>query len=144
MRYSHRQFGTLMVYVFGAATLMFLLLSVTTSLGTVGLIAVALTVIVGTLFSAMTIEISDGFLRWKFGPGLIRKQVSLADIAGAEVTRTRVWEGWGIRWTLRGWLYNVSGFDAVLIRLTTGKQFLLGSDQPHELARVLNESRATS
>jgi hypothetical protein len=89
--------------------------------------------------SGERVEVTDEHLRWRLGPGLIRKQVLLADIDHAEVTRTKVIEGWGIHLTSRGWLYNVSGFQAVAIRLKTGKQFLLGSDEPEKLVMALRE-----
>jgi hypothetical protein len=91
------------------------------------------------LFSSLTIEVTDQHLRWRFGPGRIRKQVSLVDIGHAEVTRTRVIEGRGIHLTSRGWLYNVSGFQAVEIHLKRGKRFLLGSDEPEKLVMALGE-----
>jgi hypothetical protein len=56
-----------------------------------------------------------------------------------EVTRTRVIEGRGIHLTSRGWLYNVSGFQAVEIHLKRGKRFLLGSDEPEKLVMALGE-----
>lgn len=91
------------------------------------------------LFSSLSVEITDKFLCWEFGPGPIRKQVLISDIDAAETTRTKLIDGWGIHRTSRGWLYNVSGFDAVAIELKTGKQFLLGTDEPERLASVLRE-----
>jgi len=56
-----------------------------------------------------------------FGPGIIRKRVRLADIVGCEAIRIQWWYGWGIHLTPYGWLYNVSGFDAVAITLRDGQ-----------------------
>lgn len=89
------------------------------------------------MFSSLTIHVTDRALHWCFGPGMFRKQVSLADIATVETTRTRLLEGWGIHKTSRGWLYNVSGFDAVRITLHGGKSILLGTDEPDRLRSVL-------
>ena len=60
-------------------------------------------------------------------------------IEAIEVTRTRFWEGWGIHYTSRGWLYNVSGYGAVLIHLKSGKRFMLGTDEPASLAAALGQ-----
>ena len=76
-------------------------------------------------------------LTWKFGMGLIRKSVPIAEIEEVKVVRNSWLYGWGIRWTPRGWLYNVSGMEGVEIRLRNGKQFRLGSDEPHELTRAI-------
>jgi len=70
-------------------------------------------------------------------PRIFRKTLSLADIKTVEVTRTRLLDGWGIHKTSRGWLYNVSGFDAVLITLHSGKGILLGTDEPERLRSAI-------
>ena len=72
-----------------------------------------------------------------FGIGIIRKRVRLAEIAGCEPIRIRWWYGWGIHLTPYGWLYNVSGFDAVAITLLDGRKFALGTDDPHGLLAAL-------
>ena len=92
-------------------------------------------------FSSLTIEVADGRLTWHFGPGVLRKSVPVATIARAETTRTRVWEGWGIHLTLRGWLYNVAGRGAVLITRHDGGRFMLGSDEPDALLRAIQAAR---
>ncbi len=85
------------------------------------------------LFSSLTIQVTDQALRWAFSLGIIRREVPLSEIQTAEVTRTRVIHGWGIRATSRGRLYNVSGFDAVAVRLKNGRGIILGTDQPEQL-----------
>jgi len=91
-------------------------------------------------FRSLTIEVADGVLRWRFGPGWIRKRVSLADVSGAEVVRTNVFEGWGIHYSRFGWLYNISGFDAVAVTLKSGCRFCLGTDEPDRLAAILRSN----
>jgi hypothetical protein len=93
----------------------------------------------GWLFHSLTIEIAESELRWRFGPGWIHKRVSLAAITSARIVRTNVLEGWGIHLSRFGWLYNVSGFDAVAITLKNGKGFCLGTDEPSVLMAKLNE-----
>ncbi len=43
--------------------------------------------------------------------------------------------GWGIRGWLwpKMWIYNVSGFDAVEIKLKNGKMYRIGTDEPKKL-----------
>ena len=83
------------------------------------------------LFYRLRITIEDETLRASFGPGIIRKRVRLAEIVGCEPIRIRWWYGWGIHLTPYGWLYNVSGFDAVAITMRDGRKFALGTDDPH-------------
>jgi len=89
------------------------------------------------LFYKLSIRIDDEVLCASFGAGLIRKKVQLADIASCEPIRIRWWYGWGIHLTPYGWLYNVSGLDAVAITLQNGKKFALGTDDPHGLAAAI-------
>lgn len=96
--------------------------------------------LVGWLFHSLTIEIADGELRWRFGPGLIRKRVPLKLITAAEPVRTRVLEGWGIHLSRFGWLYNVSGFDAVAIRMKNGQHFALGTDESQALLAAIRST----
>lgn len=89
------------------------------------------------LFHSLTIQIADGELRWRFGSGVIRKSVPMDQILTARVVRTNVLEGWGIHFSRFGWLYNVSGFDAVAIELREGKKFCLGTNDPGTLVKRL-------
>ena len=72
-----------------------------------------------------------------FGPGIIRKRVRLSEIVGCEPIRIRWWYGWGIHLTPYGWLYNVSGFDAVAITLQDGRKFALGTDDSSGLVDAI-------
>ena len=99
-----------------------------------------LAVAIGWLWSSLTVRIADGVLRLQFGLGLPRKTVPLADLESVEVTRTRFLDGWGVHRTRRGWLYNVSGFDAVLLRRKDGKALLVGTDEPRKLKTALERA----
>ena len=106
------------------------------------LIAAPILILCGWLFHSLTIEVSEGELRWRFGPGLIRKQVALDMIVSAAPVRTNVLEGWGIHLSRFGWLYNVSGFEAVAIKMKNGQHFALGTDEPEQLAAQLKAAQA--
>ena len=93
-------------------------------------------VMVAWLFHSLTIEIGPRELRWRFGPGLIHKVVQLDEIISATPQQTG--PSWGIHWSPRlGWLYNVAGYDAVLITLRSGKKFALGTDEPQVLTEAI-------
>jgi hypothetical protein len=66
-------------------------------------------------------------------PALSARECRLAEMVRCEPIRIRWWYGWGIHMTPFGWLYNVSGFDAVAITLHDGRKFALGTDDPHGL-----------
>ena len=88
-------------------------------------------------FCKLTITIDDEILCASFGVGLVRKKVALAEIAACEPIRIRWWYGWGIHLTPYGWLYNVSGLEAVAITLRDGRKFALGTDDPEGLVTAI-------
>jgi hypothetical protein len=139
IRYEHTQRGTVVVVslLVGAAFCLFLQALIPAP-RFVLLVAAGVLVLGAFLFSSLTIQITDRALRWHFGPGLIHKQVSLSEIQEAEATRISFMYGWGIHLAPRGWLYNVSGFQAVAVRLKSGKGFLLGTDEPEQLCRAIS------
>jgi hypothetical protein len=132
--YEHTQSGTVILVSVAVAYLVFLTLAAVVPLV---IVAPALLLVVGLLFRSLTIEISDTALRWYFGCGWPRRTVPLAEIESVEPIRINFWHGWGVHYTPRGWLYNVSGLGAVAIKLRNGKQFCLGTDEPEELAAIL-------
>lgn len=133
--YSHTQRASLLIVVMVAICLMITAAGLLWLRPLMALVPVLS--LVTWLFHSLTIEISSDALRWRFGPGLIRKHVPVRDIASVHVVRTNILEGWGIHFSRFGWLYNVSGFDAVAITLRNGRRFALGTDEPEILARQL-------
>jgi hypothetical protein len=47
------------------------------------------------------------------------------------------WWGWGIRLIPGGWLYNVSGLDAVELKMKNGRVYRIGTDEPRKLAEFI-------
>jgi hypothetical protein len=94
-----------------------------------------------SLMSSLTIEVTLSTLRFYFGLGIIRRRIPLAEIERWKETHTSLLSGWGIHLTLRGWLYNVSGFTAVEITLKNGRRVTLGTDEPSRLCAALEEAK---
>jgi hypothetical protein len=88
-------------------------------------------------FYKLTIKINNRVLRISFGVGIVRKEVQLTEIDTYEPVRIRWWYGWGIHITPYGWLYNVSGWDAVAIKLRNGRKFAIGTDDPQRLVEAI-------
>jgi hypothetical protein len=132
--YQHTQPGRAIVKFLVVMFLVFGVASAFLHQLIVGTIIIA---IAGWAFRSMTIEISDTDLTWYFGSGFPRKSVPLSEVASAEAVRTTFWNGWGIHYTPRGWLYNVSGYGAVAVTLRNGKRFCLGTDEPEKMAGEL-------
>lgn len=93
--------------------------------------------VLGLVFSSLTIEIDTDTLSWSFGWGVWTKRIPLGEIASVVPVRNPWWYGFGIHRTPRGWLYNVSGLEAVEISLRSGRKLRLGTDEPAKLASEL-------
>jgi len=146
--YEHTQAGWPLRIAFVAASVILIVLAAMPELSqtpTPPLVLVAgaaISAAIGWTWGALTVRIQDDQLQVRFGLGFPRKTVRVADIAAAEITRTTFLEGWGLRRTRRGWLYNVSGFDAVQLRLTNGRSLMVGTDEPRRLKAAIERAQA--
>lgn len=89
------------------------------------------------LFGSLTVKIDDRRLRLAYGVGLVRKSFDLGEVRSADRVRNPWYYFWGIRWYGRGLLYNVSGFDAVRIRLEGDREARIGTDEPDALEAAI-------
>jgi uncharacterized membrane protein len=96
------------------------------------------------LFHSLTVRVSSNDVCLSFGIGLIRKRFRIHDINSATIVRNRWYNGWGIKKIWGGWLYNVSGFDAVEIQLTNDRRYRIGTDQPFELLSAIKHEQTTT
>ena len=141
LRYHPTQFGTVVVVSLLLSAVLFAGLGRMTGLTPLAVIGPALMAGFMALFYALTVEIDATHLTFRFGIGLIRKRVPLAEIVEAKPVLNSWLYGWGIHRTPHGGLYNVSGGEAVEILLASGKRFRLGTDEPQKLAQVLRAAK---
>ena len=82
-------------------------------------------------------EIDEKEIRMRFLP-LAKKNVNWSEVKAAKVVNYGFVGGWGIRfWTKYGTVYNTKGKMGLAIELTNGKRFVIGTQKPDELRRVL-------
>jgi hypothetical protein len=93
-----------------------------------------------TLFSSLTVVVDEEALRFSFGPGVWERRIPLDDVQRVVPVRNSPLYGWGIHYTPHGWLYNVSGLDAVEIQTST-ETLRLGTDEPTQLVRALKHAQ---
>jgi hypothetical protein len=135
--YDHRQFGWV--------TLGALLLALAALLPICGLpdtkpvvVTVAALVAVSVLlFGTLRVRVDDRAISIRFGVGLIRRRVDLAEVRAFAKVRNPWYWGWGIRRYPGGWLYNVSGHQAIELQLRNGKRLRVGTDDPEALYAAL-------
>jgi len=92
------------------------------------------------LFHSLTVRVTSNDISLEFGAGLIHKEFMVSDVERASIVRTRWYHGWGIKKIWGGWLYNVSGFDAVQLDMRNGKVCQIGTDQPAQLLAAITEA----
>jgi hypothetical protein len=104
---------------------------------------VALVVIlIGIAFSRLTTRVDQEAISWSFTFGAPGGRLAFADLDRAEVTRTNLFEGFGIHWTLwHGWLWNVWGFRAVELFRRDGRRVTIGTDDPQSLLAAIERFR---
>lgn len=141
MRYSHKQLGypiivMIVVGLLGMGVLMIV------EFQPVQLIIFPTVFVPLSLFTSLTVQVDDEYLRLKFGWGLIRKKFHLSSIKSCQRVRNSWLCGWGIRMTWHGWLYNVSGLDAVQINRFDGKDVRIGTNDPDRLVNAVADAIA--
>ncbi|MDR1052557.1 MAG: hypothetical protein LBL39_00115 [Planctomycetaceae bacterium] len=87
------------------------------------------------------IEVDDQYLTVRMGKFRLRVlRLELNDILSVEIVKFRPirdFSGWGIRMRRNGWAYFMSGTEGVQITTTKQRQYLIGSDIPDRLAKVI-------
>lgn len=135
--YRRTQFGATIVATVGAAVVLVAVIGAQTGWHPVSVVVEVLLALVLLLFWSLTIEIDPVRLRCFFGPGLIGREFPLHEIVSAAAVQNRWYYGWGIRLTPHGWMFNVSGLEAVELGLASGRRFRVGTDRPEEVVAVL-------
>jgi len=134
--YHHRQIGVTTLSVSLAAGAMTLALAAG-SYHSALISGRVLLLLFCLLFSSLTIEVDATELRHYFGRRFWLKRIPLASIGDVVEERSLWYEGFGIRTTPDGMLYNVSGFRVVAIHLHSGVRSRLGTDDSSALAEAI-------
>ena len=139
--YKNTQFGALTIIILLLVGL--LIAPITLSLLDEGrllvvLIMIALYLLVLALFYALTVQISDGKLKFWFGIGLISKTYSLNEIQSNQEVKDPWYYFWGVKSIPGGWLYAIAPGNALELVLKNGKIVHLGTNQPKELKKAID------
>ncbi len=142
--YRHTQFGTVIVVTTAAIIPLAALPAWLAGIATAAWLILGSMVVVLSLFASLTVEIDAEHLRIRFGIGLIRKRFPLDQIDTCRPVKNSWIYGWGIRLTPHGWLYNVSGLEAVELKMKSGKTCRIGTDEPEVLTAALQKALDSS
>jgi len=139
MTYKHTQTGYLIIFALFATALLFANIlreadfdySILATMGFILFILVS--------FVTLEVIIDGTYLKIKFGYGVFKKSFILKDIISARAVKNHWYNGWGIRvwfWP-KMLIFNISGFDAVEIKMKDGKIYRIGTDEPKKLERAI-------
>jgi len=90
------------------------------------------------LFSTLTLTVTDEYVKFSFGIGLIRRTYKISDIEICwPITYFAM--GWGIRFRPGVILFNVSGNKAIKLRVKgKNREIWIGTNYPDEFAAFIN------
>jgi amino acid transporter len=150
--YSHTQVGWWLIVALGVAVLALAagLAGIragsrppaTPELAIIFTTVIVVLAITAVLLTTLTVHVTVDVVSWHFGPGVIHFSLPIAEITNVAVARTPLWAGIGIHWIFTGWVYNVSGRDAVQLTKRDGSKVWIGSNEPHALAAAIEGARA--
>ena len=136
MPYRHTQRGTLIVFL--CLVLAALDAAIAWRSGQwLPVVALIILIAIAFMFSSLTVEVNSKELQWHFGLGFWTHRLALDDIETVAVVRNHWWNGFGIRMRPGFRLYNVSGLDAVALRLRSSDVRRIGTDDPQGLEEAL-------
>ena len=143
--YEHTQPGTLLRVIFGSVIVLLFGAAVSPVIRNgepelPALIPAGIMMLCLSLFHSLTVRVTVNDISLSFGVGLIQKEFMIGDVEQASIVRTRWYHGWGIKKIWGGWLYNVSGFDAVQLKMRNGKVYQIGTDQPDQLLAAITDA----
>ena len=142
MNYKHTQIGYLVIFALLGTTLLFGTILIQEDLNYPILVFMILILLLLSSFMTLRVTLDEKYLRIKFGYGIYRKSFLLQEIISVKTVRNHWYYGWGIRvwfWPYM-LIYNISGFDAVEIKMKNNKIYRIGTDEPQKLERAITQA----
>ena len=135
--YQHTQRSRILFIIIIFVLLFMLFLMYRFGFNWIGAVVFLLMVMALYLFNSLIVKINSEKISVAFGSGLIRKNIPISTIKSAEKVRNKWYYGFGIRLIPGGQMYNVAGLDAVELKLTNGRVFRIGTDEPDKLLAAI-------
>lgn len=138
--YRHTQYSLISVIVFGVLLLVMFMLMLALGFSGWPLIVSILLLFCLATFSSLTTEVRDDRLILAFGIGLLRVTLPLRAIDNLRPLEIDPRSGLGINFMYNIWFYNVAGLKAVELDMRDGRVIRVGTDDPVELARGIENA----
>jgi hypothetical protein len=133
--------------VLGAAALPVLVVVATRGVVPSVLIVPLVLLAIGVLFALarLVVDVDREAITIAFHFLWPKRRILLTDVRRASATKYRPlldYGGYGVRLGLRGWAFNVSGDDGVLVEMNDGSRLMIGSQRAKDLEAAI--ARATT
>jgi len=139
MKYKHTQIGYLIIFTLFATIILFGIILIQNNFDPLILAFMFFILVILASFLSLNVMIDENYLQIKFGYGIYKKRFVLKEIISARVVKNHWYCGWGIR--ILFWpymlIYNISGFDAVEIKMKNNKIYRIGTDEPKKLEQAI-------
>ncbi len=141
MHYKHTQKGYLIIWISIFLAVYFGFILTQTGSDSKIIIIMVLVLLILASFFTLNVTIDETNLKIKFGYGIVKKKFLLNEIVSVKTVKNHWYYGWGIRYWF--WpkmrIFNISGFDAVEIKMTDNKVYRIGTDEPQKLEQAILE-----
>ncbi len=141
--YKNTQIGYLLIAALGAATLLIGYLNIVTRFNPGTLLLLIFMILCLALFATLTTRVNDQAVDIRFGIGLICRRFPLQDIEEYRVVTNPWYYGWGVHLIPGGWIYNVSGWEAVELQMKGGGKYRIGTNDSQGLMKAIAASLKT-
>lgn len=144
-RKTYTQFGKLSVIILVPMLILSLVLLLFIGYDDLILVGILILLAITSLlciliFYKLTISIDSDNLSFKLGVGLVSKKYLIADIKSCKPVKNNPFYGIGIRLIPEGWLYNVTGLEAIELSFKNrNSKIRIGTNQPEEIAAMINK-----
>jgi hypothetical protein len=135
--YKHTQIGYLLIVALGAAVLMIGNLAIATKFNLGAIFLLIFMILCLLVFATLTVEVNDQAITLRFGMGLIRRSFLLQDVQTYRAVKNPWYYAWGIHAIPGGWIFNVSGTEALELHMKNGRKYRIGTDDVQGLANAV-------
>ena len=142
--YTHTQYGllTFILFLLTGIVILFVALAVIGEGRVISALLMACFYLLGLgMFYSFTIEISGEQLKFWFGIRIVQKSIELREIHSTKEIVNPWYYFWGVKSIPGGWFYAIAPGPAVEIELTNGRIVQIGTNQPQELKKAIDNAR---
>ena len=135
--YQHTQIGYVLIVALGAATLMIVRLLFVTNFNLGAILVLAVMALCLLAFATLTVQVTERDIHLRFGIGFLQRHFALKDIQSYRAVRNPWYYAWGIHAIPGGWIFNVSGWEAVELQMKNGSRYRIGTNDVQSLMEAI-------